>query len=282
MDQSEQREQSPELDLVDIWMIVRRHLRSFIVIFAIVFLLGIVAAIFRSPKYDYTAVVQIGGLRNPTTEEFVPLIPVDQAMDIFQNTIIPAVLQDYAVTHPEFNPESFRFELSSSKTGSAILIQTRGTLDQRTLIEDLLTRIANVMSENQHGILKQRVDATTKLLTLQIAKLEADQAVLGKNRQQLATHGSQTDKTLTLLILNSQMTDLTNQILSLQKQLDVDLPTSVQLTRLNAPPQRSQFPTGLFGGALVLTMFILAVLLGLFGVFALHLKELAEKRSSVT
>lgn len=282
MDQSEQREQSPELDLVDIWMIVRRHLRSFIVIFAIVFLLGIVAAIFRSPKYDYTAVVQIGGLRNPTTEEFVPLIPVDQAMDIFQNTIIPAVLQDYAVTHPEFSPESFRFELSSSKTGSAILIQTRGTLDQRTLIEDLLTRIANVMSENQHGILKQRVDATTKLLTLQIAKLEADQAVLGKNRQQLATHGSQTDKTLTLLILNSQMTDLTNQILSLQKQLDVDLPTSVQLTRLNAPPQRSQFPTGLFGGALVLTMFILAVLLGLFGVFALHLKELAEKRSSVT
>ena len=236
--------------------------------------------LFRSPRYEYTAVGQLGGFRNPSTEEFVPLIPVDQAMDIFQNSIIPAMLRDYAAAHPEFGSESFKFELSSSKTGSAVMLKTRGTSDQEKLIDDLLTDIANAMTENQHGVLKQRVDAATRLLTLQIAKLEADQAVLEKNRQQVAAHGSQTDKTLTLLLLNNQMTDITNQILNLQKQLEVELPTSVQLTRLNAPPQRSQFPTGLFGGALVFIMFILAVLLGLFGVSVLHLKELAEKRSS--
>ena len=281
MDHSEQREQNPELDLVDIWMIVRRHLRAFIVIFSVVFLLGIVAAIFRSPKYDYTAVVQLGGFRNPSTGEFVPLNSADQALDIFQDTIVPAVLRDYAAAHPEFSPDSIKFELSNSKTGTAVLLQARGTLDQETLIADLLTRIANTMSENQGGILKQRIDAATRLLTLQIDKLEADRAILEKNRQQVITHGSQTDKTLTLLLLNGQMTDLTNQILSLQKQLDVDLPISVQLTRLNAPPQRSLFPTGLFGGALVFIMFILAVLLGLLGVFVLHLKSLVEKRSSI-
>lgn len=282
MDQSEQREKNPELDLIDIWMIVRRHLRSFMVIFAIVFLLGIVAAIFREPKYDYTAVVQLGGFRNPTTGEFVPLIPVDQAIDIFQSTIVPSVLQKYAAAHLEFRPDSFRFELSSTKAGSAVLLQTRGTLNQEALIGDLLTKIANAMSESQSGIIKQRIDATTRLLTQQISKLGADKAILEKNRQQVTSHGNQTDKTLTLLLLNNQMTDLTNQILNLQKQLDVDLPISNQLAQLSAPPQRSLSPTGLFGGILVLTMFILAVLLGLFGVFVMHLDELAERRSSIS
>lgn len=280
MNRSEQQGVEPELDLVDIWIVVRRHFKLFLGIFTIAFLLGLIGLVLRTPKYDYVAIVQLGGIRNDSSGEVVPLTPPEQAIDIFKSLIIPKVLLDYSSTHPGFSPGGYRFDLSASKSGSAVTIQTRGTAEESALINQLLVRIVAEMTESQQEILRQRVDATKALLTLQIAKLETDEATLEKSRQQVEAHGTQADKAMTLLLLDDRITGLTNQIMKAQKELQVDLPLEVQVTKLITPPQRSQVLAGMGNASLLFVVAVVATLLGLVGVVVRHLRLLVDKRLS--
>lgn len=282
MDNSEQREQYSEIDLVDIWIIIRRHLWLFLAVFLVIFILGLVVANLRSVKYDYSVTVQIGGFRAGGTATLVPIMELDAVVDALQNAIIPTVLRSYADAHPGFNPATVNIEVSTPKTGAQVTLETRGTLAQDSLMRELLAEIVNKMEHDQGSLLQSRIVATKELLTQQLVQLESQQSALEKSRQQLTTHGSQSDKALTLLLVDNQIALQQRQLLDLKLQLNVSSLTDVRLTQPITPPQRSVKPSGLGTAAFVAIAFILALFFGLFAVFLVHVKNLASKRAMST
>jgi uncharacterized protein involved in exopolysaccharide biosynthesis len=278
LDNNDGREAQTEIDLIDVWLILRRHLWLFLLSFLMIFILGIVAVTLRPEKYDYSVTVQLGGLRNATTGNLDPIILPDAESDALQNSIIPEVLQTYAVTHPGTDISDINIQVSTPKTGAQITLRVPGTLAQDSEMRSLLDAIVHGMIQAQGDVLQQHVAATKRLLGSQIVQLESQQAALEKNRQQLVANGNRADKAFTLLIFDNQITNLQQQILSIKQQLDVNLITDVQSTQSLTPPQRSVKPSGPGKMALVALAFVVALLLALFAVFLVHIRTVANQR----
>ncbi|MGH8397250.1 MAG: hypothetical protein ACRETA_03250 [Gammaproteobacteria bacterium] len=279
MDNQEQRERDSEIDMVDVWIIIRGHAWLFIAVFLVLFILGVVVATLRSTKYDYSVTVQIGGFRSAGTGKLEPLVQLDAVVDALQNAIIPEVLQTYADAHTGFNPATTKILVTTPKTGAQVTLQTRGTLAQGAFMREILSKVVQRMDRDQGSLLQERIAATKALLAQQIAKLESDQTALEKSQRELLAHGTAADKAMTVLLIDDQIATQQQQLLALKQQLNVDLPTAVQLTQPITPPQRSTRPSGLGTMAFVALAFILSVFLGLFAVFIAHIRNLATTRT---
>lgn len=89
-----------EIDLIDIGVLIWRRRRVVLVVFLSLIALTALAAVIKSPTYQYTTTVQIGS-RLDSNGDVVQVISVPDAQGALQDTFIPMAVASYAKQHPE-------------------------------------------------------------------------------------------------------------------------------------------------------------------------------------
>jgi hypothetical protein len=112
---------SDEIDLIDLWVILVRHFKVFIATFLLVFVAGIIVTFTRSPAYDYTLALEIGGIRN-NSGSFDLVAQPEAVIASLKSAIIPSVLQDYANEHPDFDPNSVTVKLDNQDKSDIVVL----------------------------------------------------------------------------------------------------------------------------------------------------------------
>jgi uncharacterized protein involved in exopolysaccharide biosynthesis len=274
----EQRDPFADMDLVDIWLMIRRYRWLFLGVFLAALIVAVVAVQWVPIKYTYGISINVGAIRNSTTGKLEPVMSQDAEADALQNTIVPVVQETLAAKYPNARLKSAEVSVSVTKDGSLAALSVQGTGGQGTALRALLDGIASKMADEQDSIIKDRIASTRQLLGRQIADVSSQLAAIEKHRQQVMANGNQTDKTFTLLLLDNQIARLQQTLFDLQQNLNVDMPTDIKPTQPVGPAQRSVNPTGIGKSILVGGAFIAALLLALFAVFSANLLDTAERR----
>lgn len=280
MENTDRREANAEIDLVDVWLIIRRHRWLFVVVFAAVAVIGTAFAFLRAPLYTYSATLQIGALRNDRTGVMDPVMLPDSAVATLEHSIIPAVVREYVKQHPGFNPRLADIQVSTPRTGNVVIIETRGSLARAVMAKGLLTAVENSFIKNNNTLIQAYLEAARGFLTQQIDKLGGQINALEKTRQQLLVQGNRTDKLLTALLVDNQIGALQKQLMDLESKRDVDLLTDARPVEALGEPQRSLKLSGISLPAKVFLSLVLGVFAGLLAIFVAHLRSLAQKRSA--
>jgi hypothetical protein len=275
---TEQSAYASEIDLVDIWLMVRRYLWLFLGVFVFATIIGLIISSELPIKYTYSVAVNVGAIRNDTTGKLEPVLSQDAQNNALQSSIIPAIQKAYVAKYPNAGLKKVEVGVSVSKDASSLTLSATGTGGQATAITALLDGIVAQMSQTQNALVSSEINADKQLLDRHISEIKSQLATTQKNYQQLVAHGNQTDKAFTFLLLDNQIAQYQRVLLTLEQQRDVSLATDMLLTRPVGSPQRSLNPTGvgrtiLFGG-----VFIIALILGFLAVFIAHLRDAAELR----
>lgn len=282
MSNTQQSVRNSDIDLVDLWIILRRHLWLFAAVFVVIFVLGIIVTSLQVTRYKYSLTLELGGLRNLQTNVLVHFVTNAAAAEILENVTIPAVLSAYGRVHPGFNPSRVKIDVDKSNTEGVITLQSTGTLAQDGLMRKLLSQVADNLIQNQGSVLNRYMLANQKSLAQQIATLQSQVSIMQASRQRVVTRGTESGKALTLLLIDSQIASTQRQILDLQQRLNVGSLMDVQPMEAAGAPQRSLNPVGLSKIALVIISFLLALIVAVIIVFLAHISHLTGARTPGT
>jgi hypothetical protein len=275
---SEQRAYASEIDLVDIWLMIRRYLWLFLGVFVFATIIGLIISSELPIKYTYSVAVNVGAIRNDTTGKLEPVLSQDAQTNALQSAIIPVTQKAYAARYPDAGLKKMEVGVNVSKDATSVTLSATGTSSQATAIIALLDGIVAQMSQSQNAVISSRIDADKQLLDRHISEIESQLTTTQKNYQQLVAHGNQTDKAFTFLLLDNQIAQYQRLLLTLEQQRDVSLSTDMLLTQPVGSPERSLNPAGV--GAVILYggVFVVALILGFLAVFIAHLRDAAELR----
>lgn len=268
---------SDEIDLIDLWVILVRHFKVFIATFLLVFVAGIIVTFTRSPAYDYTLALEIGGIRN-NNGSFDLVAQPEAVIASLKSAIIPSVLQDYANAHPDFDPNSVTVKLDNQDKSDIVVLTIKAGLKRQQQATDILNTIASKLDAVHGDSLKQHVELTGQLLSGEITSAQSQVDGLLKSRKEVTKSGNSGSKALTLLLLDDQVSHLQNSLYSLKQQRDVGLVADIRLTHPVTPPQRSLSPVGLSHTVKIILSFIGGLFIGLCMTFFVHMISLVRER----
>lgn len=112
-----------EIDLVDLGVMFWRRRWVIIGVAGVLIVLSILAAIFKSPTYEYTTTIELGSIVSQTGT-LVPVMDAQSAANMLQNSYIPAATAQYVQGKGagSFIP---KFTVSSNSTGSAVVFSCK-------------------------------------------------------------------------------------------------------------------------------------------------------------
>lgn len=112
-----------EIDLVDLGVMFWRRRWVIAWVAGVLIVLSILAAIFKSPTYEYTTTIELGSIISQTGT-VVPLMDTQSAASILQNTYIPAATAQYA---QQKGAGSFvpKLAVSGNNNGSAVVLSCK-------------------------------------------------------------------------------------------------------------------------------------------------------------
>lgn len=112
-----------EIDLVDLGVMFWRRRWVIAWVAGALIVLSILAAIFKSPTYEYTTTIELGSMVSQTGTP-VPVMDVQSAANILQNSYIPAALAQYAqgAGSGAFIPKVTVTGVNASASGSTALM----------------------------------------------------------------------------------------------------------------------------------------------------------------
>jgi uncharacterized protein involved in exopolysaccharide biosynthesis len=275
-----ERETHSQIDLIDVWLITRRHIWLFLILFVGISAFGTIYALMRSPRYNYSVTVQMGALQNNKTGAMDQMVSPEYVATTLNSVIIPAVVRDYASAHPGFNLHTVDIEVASPQASDVVVIGMDKPLAQAQLTTELLSAIANRLVKDEGAILQARLEATRQFLTKQISELQSKIDALNSTRGEMLAHGNRTDQLFTSLLIDNQISNLQERLLDLKSQLDVNLITSIRPMQILGAPQQSLQPAGLSFALKVFLSLVLGAIVGLIAVFVMHFYKMAQERSS--
>lgn len=178
-----------EIDLVDLGVMFWRRRWVIVWVAGALIVLSILAAIFKSPTYEYTTTIELGSMVGQNGS-LVPLMDPQSATNMLQNTYIPAATAQYM---QEKGADSFvpKLTVSGNNTGNAIVLSCKakeGLGAACTSIEQ--NAAAEFLKNNSRGIATVRAnlqaDLSSAKLDLQglqnpavfgVQKLAAEKAI---------------------------------------------------------------------------------------------------------
>jgi hypothetical protein len=268
---------SDEIDLIDVWVILARHFKLFIATFLLVFIAGIVVIFTRTPAYDYTVGLELGGFRADNGSFDLVETP-EAVMAALKSSIIPSVLQDYATAHPDFDPNSVAVKLDNQDKSDIVVLTIKAGLKRQQTVTDILNDIAKMLDAEHGNLLQQHVELTRQLLNSQIDQDQPQLDDLLKSRKKVTESGNSESKALTLLLLDDQISRLQDNLYLLKQKRDVGLVADIRMTHPLSPPQRSINPAGLSRIVKIILSFIGALFIGLCTTFFAHMLMLTRER----
>ncbi|HEX6550914.1 MAG TPA: Wzz/FepE/Etk N-terminal domain-containing protein, partial [Gammaproteobacteria bacterium] len=266
---------SDEIDLIELWGILRRHARLFIGVSLSVLVAGLVYAALYVPRYDYNVTIQIGGMRDKSAFDLID--KPQSVISALKESIIPEVISKYAATHPNSPISRIKIDAINPLNSDVVVLTARGTADQQADVTSLLNTVVTSLDASHGSLLKLRIDATKKLLLTEISDANAQVVKLVRSRDEITRKGGASDQALTLLLLDDQISKLQTYLFNLRQQLEVGLVADVRMTKEIAPPQRSVTPSGISRSIIVVLTVLLSVFVAIFFVFLSHFFQLAKE-----
>lgn len=246
--------QTGEIDLVNLLVALLRHKWYFIVPFILLVLLGITAAILPTPKYTYSAVVQIGQVAQPGQSSAIPIEDPRAVISKIRSALIPEILSEYRIAHPD-DPKDYKIDVSSPDNSNVVVISVNGTSAQEPLLAGFLNEIVGklieddskrfesaisllqsqlVLAQNRIASLKDEItlatleingtDVEIKRTSDEIAQVRKNIEETAQSRDSMMKGQSSGDTSFALLLLNNELTEMRGTLFKLINRLDVDLP----------------------------------------------------------
>lgn len=250
-----------EIDLVDLWLIFKRYQLHFWATFLVVALAGAIIAFLLPAKYNYTATLEIGGLR---TQAGIDPVTTPQALTAaLDNAYIPAATRDYLAASPQQTAPQVTAKIpEGNKEGRLIVLQAQAGMAQSGQVSGLLNAIVSRVQTVHSGQL------STQLQT-ELAALQTEIAALQQYQERLITvqQAMDTSQAAVAAMLNTQLAAISQQLARLQGQLQRLSTTGLQPTHLLGDITRSLQPSSLGTMVLILLAGVLAAFAGLAVVF---------------
>lgn len=200
-----------EIDLIDLWLRLRRYQRVFWPVFLVILLLGAGYALFLyQEKHNLNTAIQIGSIN--TGSQVVKLESTESLKGKLSNALVPALTARYMESHPDLG--QFKTEVSSPKNSDIVLIRNKITddglpvftayqkdlaaavlEDHRKLIELYRSELLSKLQEEQAKLAilldPRTLETLLQPVKLQIATEEQKLAHLQENRKILQTGGKE-------------------------------------------------------------------------------------------
>lgn len=180
---------APEIDLVDMGIMLWRRRRLMAGVFLVVLLLAVLAAFLKQPTYDYTTNIQLGSTLTQTGT-LVPLMSPQSAAGILQNTSIPNAIYRYeAQQHVNLRALKINVGSSTDSTTVTLTCKVSGKLSAACMAVEKAAAADFVRNNDRavaviHASLKAQMDAAKlTLVALQdptvfgVQKLAAEKAI---------------------------------------------------------------------------------------------------------
>lgn len=231
-----------EISLVDLWLAIARRKKLVLSVFAVILVIGLIAAGLMPKTYTYTTAIEISKYWNGS--EFTLLESPETVVSKLDNIYVPQVTLNANKDAP------LEIKVESPKNSPAVLIKSKGTEAKAEMQRDIHERIVHAIAE-EHA---QRLSVLRNIYESQLKVAKSEVAVL---------EAASTEGTITLLL------DKKRQIDDLSSRLEGM--TSTDASQLATRSSKST-------GASKALILALSVFLGLFtGLFAAFIAEFRDK-----
>lgn len=230
----EQEVYDDEISLTDLFKVIIKRRKTLYIVFLAVLLLSVVFALISKPKYEYTAVVEIGTIIKQTANgsEIIQIDAPETVAAKLQHSYVPYVLNQYYNNNPaDFH--GYEFSVTVPKKSELVKIVAKGgeelgdtylqllelilqqlkndhkrlfdishsKMEEQVLVSQL--DLAALKNPNKKDLLEKEFEQQIKAIEIQLTTI-ADQIKLEKNKK------SRFLKTKTLL--EKQLKDLSKGI----------------------------------------------------------------------
>ncbi|MGB9430446.1 MAG: Wzz/FepE/Etk N-terminal domain-containing protein [Gammaproteobacteria bacterium] len=237
-----------EIDLVDLGVMLWRRWRLMLAVFLIVVVLAILAAIFKSPTYQYSTTLKLSTVVS-SNGSVIPLLPAANVEQALQGTHIPNAINQYE-TENHTDVSSLKVDVSTSVTaGSSTVVLSciaKMSRSQACIAVEKMAAEAFIEADSQAAMTAKNTLANLHVQALVLQsnadKLNTSVALYQKQAQELQKHieaVSKVDINSTKNATQSENT-LSNLLLSTQVQQSVDkLNTILQTLTVTIPGQQA-------------------------------------------
>lgn len=264
MNSATRPQQDSEMDLVDLYLSVKRHWAAMSLAFAVVLVAGILFAVTRPVQYNYSVVLELGG-NSTDVDGLKTFVSPESVQAQVEEAYLPEITHKLAAKDKMSKVPSF--DVSNPRGSGSIIIKTTGDPVMADGIKAILTQVADEVVQKHREIYQRKVAAIQASYQGRITMLEErirslEQGVDAKGLDP-ADKAVMTDQ---LQALKESKADLAAEM--------QDAVAGLQPTEIVKPPQRSAKPVGL--SAILLTVaaalvgFIVALGVGLVGVLLDH------------
>jgi len=334
-------ENEDDLSLLRVWAVLLRHKRTTLLTALITLLVGTATVLLWPQKYAYTTTIEIG-TRFDSDGTNGRAQPIEQAETVkakLENSYIPLAQRSYALAHPD-DTERYKIKVKVPEDSNVAILYSDGTEDtkdvyitqQQAVLDALIKDHERVLKEIKKGLELERLEAQNKLgdltdesqtLTNRMKRFEQQEQLLlthidnlaqitssAKLSRERVMHTSENDdRAMTLLLIDSEITESQEQLRELEEKLYLTVPedkdeltsklgelkrernaqieriaevdtkiANLRLTRSVVPPMQSLWPLGMTYLQQFALLFPLSILIGVLSAFVLEFNLLAHER----
>lgn len=213
MDMNEKEIYNDEISLTDLFKVLIKRRKTMLMVFLIIFAASVAFALLSKPKYEYTAVIEIGTIIKQTSNG-ASAIPIDAPETVaakLQHSYIPYVLNQHYKNNPD-DTHGYKFSVSVPKKSELVKIVAKGNEEAAEnylqLLEQVLQQLksdhkrlfdisrskmeeqvlvsqldlAGLKNPNKKDLLEKRLKQQIKAIEIKLTAI-ADQIKLEKNKK---------------------------------------------------------------------------------------------------
>ncbi len=166
---------SDEIDLVDLWLVLARHKILILLSILLVSGVGIGAAFMMKVNYTFSTSIDVGRVFTEEGSGKMALIePLETIQAKLKESYLPLVLGQFAADN-QFDKAGVKINVNIPKGSQLIVLQSRGTLDTQATHRDVHEAILLALQADHGeltGELQKRLDSSIAEASLMLDELE--------------------------------------------------------------------------------------------------------------
>lgn len=274
-----------EIDLVDVWLAVRRHKVTFLGAFILSALAGVALALFMPTKFEHSIVLEIGvrpggaTLAGRDNDGFELIEEPESVREKIVASYVPEEVRRLQTESPSASVPN-DVGVKTAKGTRIVTLSVSASAGAAASVNALLGNVADRVLLDHNASLSRRVDLLREVALERLQEVEAQLEFLQDSRRQVAASGAAAEKALTLLMVDSQMQRLSAEKSAIERELRVDLGLEAQPTRIVVGPLRELRPESPGPLLLIALSLLVGVVLGFGVVLFAAIRQRASERSA--
>lgn len=277
-----------EIDLVDLWLSVRRHSVAFLAVLISSALVGVGLALLVPEKFAHKIVLEIGGvqpggaaLASSNDQDFRPIENPESVREKIEMSYVPEELRRFEMESPDENVPD-KVDVETPEDTRLVSLSVSAPAVNTEVVIELLANVADRVLVDHNALLSRRVDLLHEVASDRLRELDAQLESLQDSRRQVAASGTAAEKGLTLLMVDAQIQRVIAERNEIARHLRVDLEVNAQPTRIVIGPVRRSKPEPPGPLLLIALSLLIGVVLGFVVVLLAEMRQKANERSRAT